>query len=325
METIELSIIIVNWNSKDYLKACIDSILQQSFKVTYEIIVIDSASFDGCDQMLKGYGSLVKFIQSKENIGFPEANNQAFPYALGTYLLFLNPDTFIEDHSIEILLDALKNEPLAGIVGPKLLNTDRSLQTSCVQSFPSIFNVMVDTNFLRSHFPNASIWGMTALFNASVKPKEVDVIAGACLMIKRSVFEEIGGFPKDYFMYSEDVDLCFQSRLKGYKNYLVPSAVIIHHGGGSSGKRAVNTFAAVMMLESQWRYFKKNYSLSYAGRFRTMIFLLSMVRICLLMVALPYYWFSGRDLLIKHPLEKWMARLKWTISFDSGKKMPGGV
>src|SRR5262249_12335433 len=156
----------------------------------FEILVVDNASFDGCSEMIENEFPAVRFIQSHENLGFARANNLAFKHSTGRILLFLNPDTEVVGPAVASMVASLEAMPDAGVVGAKLLNSDYSLQTSCVQSFPSILNQVFDADYLRAMLPNSSLWGNKVLFQDSRDPRPVDGITGACLMVRRRVFEE---------------------------------------------------------------------------------------------------------------------------------------
>lgn len=320
MSSLDLSIIIVNWNSKDFLKKCIATILNNTQSIEFEIIVIDNASFDGCCEMLSQYYPKVRFIQSDINLGFAKANNEAFKISIGRNLLFLNPDTEIEGCGIETLFHQIDYMPSTGILGAKLLNSDRSIQTSCVQSFPKIINQILDVEALHMRFPRSSLWGIAPLFKQDNSPTEVEVVSGACIMIKRIAFEAVGMFSEDYFMYSEDVDLCLKVQKVGLKNYFVPTAVIIHHGGRSSANSSGSTFSYVMMLESQWRFFQKTRTLWYCYQYYLMMFFISLLRIVFLLFIWPIFKVRRRDLLVSKALKKWTARLRWTLGLESWVK-----
>ena len=213
----DLSIVIVNWNSADYLRQCLRSIHETVKNLNYEVIVIDNASFDGSEAIIKQEFPSVRFIQSNKNLGFARANNEAFKASSGHSILFLNPDTEVLGDAIEILHGQLRRLPRAGAVGPTLLNSDMTMQTSCIQPFPTICNQALDMEVLRGRFPRLKLWGMQALYSDSDIPAVVEVISGACLMVRREVFENIGMFSTDYFMYTEDIDLCYKIRTAGYK------------------------------------------------------------------------------------------------------------
>jgi GT2 family glycosyltransferase len=316
----DLSIIIVNWNSKEYLKKCIASILAETHGIEFEIVVIDSASFDGCGEMLREHYPQVRFIQSQENLGFSRANNLAFQSSTGNYILFLNPDTELRGPAINLLFDQLHKLQAAGAVGCKLLNSDDSIQTSCIQSFPTILNQMLNADALRRLFPRSRLWGTAALFDENDKPSEVDSISGACLIMSRALFEKIGQFSTDYFMYSEDVDLCFKLRQAGMKNYYVPSAVIVHYGGASSAQSEVSTFSSVMLLESRWRFFLKTKPWGYGGLYRASVVAAS---VCRIPISLAF-WLSklvtAREARWKVALKKWNAGLRWALGLEDWTK-----
>ena len=310
---IDLSIIIVNWKSREFLNKCISSIYLNTREVSFEIIVIDSGSFDGCDEMLRLVYPQVRFIQSDRNLGFAKANNQAFLVSNGLNILFLNPDTEIESNAVHKLMRKLESIPSAGAVGAKLLNSDRSVQETCIRAFPTILNQALDSDMLRKLCPMASLWGMKPLFAGDEGAKIVEAVSGACLMIKRSVFRKVGMFSTDYFMYSEDIDLCLKVRMIGLNTYYVPTAVIVHHGGGSSLQASTNTFSSVMMLESRWRYFRKTRSLWYSRFYRFAMFGTSIARIGLAVFVWPFQGLRGRESVIENALKKWMASLRWTL------------
>jgi GT2 family glycosyltransferase len=307
----DLSIIIVNWNSKEYVHKCLDSILAERRDLDYEIIVIDSASFDGCSEMVRKEYPQVHFIQSRENLGFSKANNLAFQSAAGEFLLFLNPDTEIVGPAIQLLYSALKSLPNAGAIGGKLLNSDGTLQTSCVQAFPTILNQVLDAEALRRLTPRAGLWGMKAIFESGEKVSEVDMISGACLMMRRTVFERIGLFSAEYFMYAEDVDLCYKSRKLGFTNYYAGEAVIVHHGGGSS-QQARSNFSNIMMVQSMSQFLKTSRGGFYSGCYRLAQCGAAMIRIALLLILSPV-------LLIKSGMSRWRASCsKWFAVFNWG-------
>ena len=318
-ELMELSIIIVNWNSKDYLQKCIASILSSKIEATFEIVVIDGGSFDGSGEMLKQCYPQVKFLQSDKNVGFAKANNMAFKSSSGSHILFLNPDTEVVVPAIDILFDQMQKLSGAGAIGCRLLNADASVQTSCVQSFPTILNQLLNSEFLRTLFPKSRLWGMTSLFGVSNEPAEVEVLSGACIMMRRSLFEQIGQFSEDYFMYAEDMDLCYKVRQAGYENYYIPNATVFHFGGGSTQQRP-SDFAVVMMRASVCRFLRKTRGEMYGSGYRYSMLISAIGRIVCLLVLLPLYLVSGRLASWKSSARKWWAISVWSM----GLKEAGG-
>lgn len=313
---LDLSIIIVNWNSKEYLRKCIASILTKTKGIQFEIIVIDAASHDGCRQMLKESYPQVKFIQSEENHGFARANNRAYEISKGRCILFLNPDTELVTPAANFLFDSLQGLPQAGVVGCKLLNPDGTLQTSCIKAFPNLLNQLIEAEALRRLFPRAHLWGMAPLFKTSEVPAEVDVVSGACMMMRRTVFEMVGRFTPSYFMYSEDVDLCFKTRKSGLRNYYVPLAVILHHGGGSTVQKKGSTFSSVMALESRWRFFVSTKSGWYGWFYRVGMGVISTLRIGVALVLWAINTRKADATRWSAAVEKWWARLRWAVGLE---------
>jgi GT2 family glycosyltransferase len=313
--TMDLSIIIVNWNSKDYLRNCIASIFANTQGIEFEIVVIDAASFDGCDEMLRKCYPQVRFIQSDRNLGFAKANNAAFTISLGRNLLFLNPDTELASSAVKTMYEWLCRLPNVGAVGCKILNADRSVQTSCIKSFPTIMNQFLDSASLRALWPKSHVWGMAALFGTGTVPEEVEAISGACIMLKRSVFEQVGRFSQEYFMYAEDVDLCHKIRQAGYKNLYVPEATVIHFGGGSTQK-VLSEFTEIMMRESNWRFLSKTRGKLYGLAYRSATLLCAIARIAVLLILLPGLIVRQGGESCRVSLRKWRAILAWSIGFD---------
>ncbi len=305
----DLSIIIVNWNSIEFLKKCIPSILAGIHDIEYEIIVIDSASFDGCEKMLYENFPEVIFIQSLENLGFARANNRAFEHSRGRSVLFLNPDTEIDGSAINCIYEYLLKLPKAGALGCKLLNSDQSVQTSCIQSFPTILNQVLDSEYLRIRFPKSSLWGVAPLYEDKSKPSVVDAISGACIMMDRGFFEQVGKFSEDYFMYTEDIDLCYKIKQAGYLNYYLPEAKVIHHGGGSS-QEAKSDFAVVMMRESMFKFLRKTNGYSYAWCYRISMLFIALFRIALLTISRLFNQSNEKS------TQKWRAILQWCLRRD---------
>jgi GT2 family glycosyltransferase len=318
---VDLSIIIINWNSAGYVRKCVASIRRETRDLDYEIIVVDSASYDGCGEMLAREFPGVRFIQCDKNVGFARANNLGFDQSHGDCVLFLNPDTELVGPAINQLHRALMKLEDAGIVGARLLNTDGTLQTSCIQTFPTILNQVLDAEILRRVFPRLPFWGMAPLFVSNEEPAGVQMISGACMMMRRPAFERMGRFSEDYFMYSEDADLCYKSERSGCRNYYVPKAVIVHHGGGSS-QQSRNEFSAVMMRESIWLYFTKTKGRPYGLCYRASMMLAAVCRLVLLALVFPVRWFFPGGASANGPFRTWLAIFNWSVGAVSWTKKP---
>jgi GT2 family glycosyltransferase len=306
----DVSVVIVNWNSREYLKKCIASIRDNTQHASIEIIVIDSASFDGADAMLQDCFPDVRFIQSHANLGFARSNNEASRHAVGEHLLFLNPDTELVGPAIDTMLESARAMSDGGVVGCRLLNADGSLQTSCIQSIPTIANQLLNSEFLRARWPKSRLWGMAPLHEGGRDPSEVEGVSGACLMVRRSTFEEVGRFSEDYFMYAEDMDLSHKVRSAGFRNYYVPAATVIHYGGSSS-EQVVSTFAAVMMPEAIARFLAKTRGSAYSTMYRAGMGMSAAGRLALLFLARAAGPGKART-----SMHKWQAVLRWSIRRD---------
>jgi len=310
----DLSIIIINWNSVEYLKKCLHSIYSRTNNLSFEVIVVDNASHDGCDEFIRNEFLQVKFIQSDENIGFARANNLGYEYSSGRNLLFLNPDTEIFDSAINIMFSYLELLPDAGAVGCKLLNSDLSIQTSCIQPFPTILNQALAAEHLRLRFPKLKLWGIKPLFFNSGNPEEVEVISGACIMVKKKIFEQVGMFSEDYFMYSEDVDLCYKIQQSGYKSFYISNASVVHHGSGSSRKEQNNYFSILLMRESRMKFFRKTRGKIYANLYRLSIIVVSLFRLILILSMLPINRYLVKDFYdLRYSFHKWKKILRWSF------------
>lgn len=311
--TMELSIICVNWNSVDYLRECIASIYENTQGVTFEIIVVDNASPQKGVESIKEQFQDVTIIKSEQNIGFASANNIGFRRSIGEFVLFLNPDTKLIGPAINTLLDSIKTLPDAGIVGCKMLNTDLSVQITSIQKFPTIVNQMVNSEHLQLRWPSCPIWNIGPLFDEQTRPIEVEVIPGACMLLRRSVFEQVGMFSEDYFMYAEDLDLNFMLNRAGYKNYYIGEATIVHHGGRSSSRQQLNQWATVMKYRAMTRYYRKTRGRFYETMYRMAMGCVALARLVLLALMYPLgnvFWDKGS---LRYAFEKWTVVLKWAI------------
>ena len=312
----ELSIIIVNWNSREFLRKCLLSLHDYAGNIAHEIIVVDNASFDGCEEMLHSEFPDVVFIQAGKNLGFSRGNNLGVERSSGRHLLFLNPDTEIVGDALTTLVAVANGNPQVGIVGARLLNTDWTVQMESIRAFPSLLNQILESHYLKSRFPRLSIWGMRPLFDRADDLACVDVVSGACLLIKREAFERVGRFSTEYFMYSEDVDLCYKVKEAGWTTVYVDRAVVVHHGGGSSALSPVSQFAAVMIRESRFRFLRMARGNLYAATYRAVTAAIAVWRIALLTMLYPFM-----KLFLKsspaNAISKWSKILRWSLGLET--------
>lgn len=274
----DLSVIFVNWNSVAYLQESIASLYEHIHDISFEIIVVDNASPAGDAEIIERLPRKTTLVKSSQNLGFARANNLGFKHSCGDYLLFLNPDTRLLNSAASEMLRRMQTLPNPGIVGCKLLNSDFSVQTSCIQKFPTILNTALKAEVLRLRYPNCRLWQIGPLFSNKTEPTSVEVISGACMMVKREVFEKLGMFTEDYFMYAEDMDLCYKSIAVGHENYYVGSAVVLHYGGKSSEPSR----ATVLKLNALLLFLQKRRGALYTLLFKIVLSFVALGRLTII-------------------------------------------
>ena len=213
------------------------------------------------------------------------------------------------------MLDLLRQLPNAGVIGCKLLNADNTVQTSCIQSFPTILNQFLNSELLRALWQKSPLWGNAPLFGDRNGPVEVEAIAGACVMLIRGVFEQVGLFSEDYFMYAEDIDLCYKIRQARFKNYYIPDATVIHFGGVSTAK-APSGFSETIMRESIWRFLRKTRGRTYSVSYRISTLISAVGRMAFLMIFLPLFLIRPDRKSWNSSFRKWGAILAWSVGLE---------
>jgi GT2 family glycosyltransferase len=312
----ELSIIIVNWNSVDYVRQAIASVYEYTHDISFEIIVVDNASPEGGATRLKDEFPAIILVESFQNLGFSKANNLGYRHSTGRYLLFLNPDTKLLSPAVNIMLDAVESLPNSGVIGAQLLNSDLTVQTSCIQTFPTITNQVLDVEYLRLRWPECALWKLGALFQNSGTPQEVDMVSGACLMLKREIFERVGLFSEEYFMYAEDVDLCYMVQRSGLTNYYIPKSIVVHYGGKSSDQQIVSQWSVIMKVAAIFRFCVKTRGSAYGAAYRLAMGGNALLRLLLLTMMLALKSMTHRADALKSGVMKWSAVLKWSLGLD---------
>lgn len=315
----DLSIIIVNWNSTAFLLKCLESIYVHTHETEIEIIVVDNASPDGDIESVKKRYADVILIESTVNLGFARANNLGFRVSTGKYVVFLNPDTVLINAAFDLMLQQLRMLPSVGAAGCKLLNADQSVQTSAIQTFPTILNQFLDLNVLRNRFPACRLWNIAPLLAVGTEPRRVEVISGACMMLRREVFAQIGQFSEEYFMYAEDLDLCFKATQADYANYYIPQGQIIHYAGKSSLRQR----AVVMKWRSILQYVAKHRGFGYQSAFRAAMACSAMLRVAVLIPVVAVTLGDRRNS-ARNTLLKWCLILRTMITHDERKQQPTG-
>jgi GT2 family glycosyltransferase len=292
---VPLSIIIVSWNVRRDLESCLQS-LRANAEAGAEIVVVDNASRDDTLTMLAGYPE-VRVIANDVNRGFAAANNQGLAVARGRWLLLLNPDTLMPEAGLRKLLEFADNMPLAGIIGPRLLNSDGSLQSSC-RRFPTVRAALYRHTILGRLRPDAAPMRdyLMAEWDHQT-PREVDWVSGACLLIRRETFAQVGPLDEGFYWGSEDVDYCFRAHRAGWQVWYTPQPAVVHAIGRSSDQAILRTI--VRTHRSMQRLYTKHLARNWFTR--TVVTVGIWLRAALLLVTvLPrLLWFD-----LKHPWKK---------------------
>lgn len=281
----ELSIVIVNYNVKDLLLNCLESIFQSKGQLDrWQVIVVDNASEDGSVRAVrekyKGYDD-IEILENKKNLGFAAGNNVGVKKAKAPVILFLNPDTVITDHAIQKSLEVLLSDPDIGALGCRVELPDGRLDYSSHRGFPTPWNSFTYFSGLAKLFPKSPLFaGYTASYLDTGKPHEVDCISGTFLMVRRVAGEQIGFWHEAYFFNGEDIEYCFSLKEKGWKIYFYPDVKIIHYKGSSSGlwqtsatkvKKATKLTAATHAASAMRIFYKRHYYKKYPPIFRDFV------------------------------------------------------
>ena len=253
-----ISVIIPTFKSPNTLRECLISIFKSDFPANnFEVIVVDNASNDGSQDMVRQEFPDVRLIANTENLGFAKANNQAIRRNQGRYALLLNSDTFVRENTIEQVVAFMDAHPEAGMTGCTLLYEDGRLQPSC-STFPTLFTEFCIATGLDKLFPKSPLFGKYRMTYWDFDDvREVDVILGAFMLVRATAIDEVGLLDERYFMYSEEVDWCYRFKEQGWKMYFYPDVEAVHLKGGSS--RQVQVEMLVQMYRSRIGFFRRYY------------------------------------------------------------------
>ena len=261
----KISIIIVSWNVKKDLANCLKSLQENPYAGNFEVVVVDNNSSDDTVETVKSNFPDVVIIDNDKNLGFAAGNNKGFEIAKGQYILLLNPDTIVHSAALDTLIMFMDDNPDVGACGPRLLNEDGTIQGS-VRRFPTF----------RASLYRHTIFKPLGIFKKQYRKwlmkdfdhdeqMDVDQLMGACLLVRKSVLDEVGGLDEDFFMYYEEVDLCYRIRKAGWRIVFTPESEVTHLGGRSAEQ--VPAGKRIMMLMSLLMFFRKK-----RGRFITALF-----------------------------------------------------
>jgi len=285
-----LSIIIVSWNTASFLENCLASIMANPPTSPFENWVVDNASTDDSPRMVREKFPQVQLVESRENVGFARANNQALQRCTGKYILLLNPDTHVASGALQALVDFLDKTPEAGAVGARILNPDGSLQISS-HPRPTLSRELWRLFHLDGLSPYAEY--PTSKWETN-QAQEVDVLIGACLMLRKDVLDQVGFLDEDYFMYSEEVDLCYRVQRAGWRLFWVPQAEVMHFGGQST--QQVPTEMFLNLYHGKIKYFRKHDGWLAAQIYKLILMIASLSRL----VLTPFTLFEHSSRRQKH-------------------------
>jgi GT2 family glycosyltransferase len=312
----KVSIIIVSWNVREDLVRCLRSIEKYRPSRPYEVIVVDNGSSDGTAEFVERDFPTVTVIANEHNRGFAAANNQGFQKAKGQYILLLNPDTIVHKGSLDALIDFMDNNSDVGACGPKLLNADGTTQASLRQlpTFRGVLYRYTICRNLRIFRKQYESWMMKDF--GYDKQAEVEQLMGSALLVRRLAMEQVGTMDERFFMYYEEVDLCYRLRQGRWRITFVPEATITHLGGRSAEQLSVTRRA--MMFASMFAFFRK-----HRGAFRTVLFGIIfkagvfLAELCKLTAGLSTYLYA---LAIgdKNRKDKSLARIKNATAWLAG-------
>lgn len=308
----DVSIIIVNWNTRDILQDCLQSVYEQAGDVTFEAILIDNASTDGSVEMVKDKFPEVAIIENSENRGFAAANNQGFAVAKGRYVLLLNSDTIVLDNAVAKTVVFADAHPRAAVVGCRVLNRDGSLQPTCCM-FPSILNMLLSTSYLYKLFPKSKFFGrqhMTWWGRDDVR--KVDVATGCFMLVRQEAIEQVGVMDEQFFMYGEDTDWCYRFKKAGWRILFTSSAEIIHIRGASSKQRKPEM--KLQLRGSKLLFWKKH-------RSRFMYIIACLLVAVFFLLRVPYW--LGMAVITRNDRNS-QLRTAWAYIVGAFKALTGG-
>ncbi|MDD5679709.1 MAG: glycosyltransferase family 2 protein [Candidatus Omnitrophica bacterium] len=302
----DISVVIVNWNVRDFLKKSLESIYRFTEDVDFEVWVVDNNSSDGSGEMVAKEFPQVHLIANKENLGFSRANNMALTKSNGRYVLLLNPDTELIDNSLKAMTMFMDDHADIDAIGCKLIFPDGSLQYSA-RHFPSLFTDFMESLGLDGAFPKSAFFNyykMGEWDHDDMRP--IDVPYGASLLIRRNTLEKIGFMDERFFMYYDEIDLCYQIKKNGGKIYFIPDIKIIHNSNRSSNQIPLS--CAEWKLTSKLLFYEKNY-----GSWSVFALFFNLVLHSIIIWGI----FPVTSLFFKHPhdinyFKEW-ARFTWRV------------
>ncbi len=317
MQQIDLSIIIVNWNTKALLLECLNSLSNQQSIYQTEIIVVDNASTDGSTEAVTAHYPHLKLIKNNFNMGFGRANNIGIKNSLGRYVCLLNSDARVLPNCFNYLIEFMDKNETVGISGPKTLSPDLSIQDTC-RNFPSLWNTLSCALYLDKILSKYDFFSAEHMFFFDHNTiRKVDGLAGCCLTIRRNALDQVGLFDEQFFIYFEETDLCKRFRNAGWDIIFFPDAVIIHHHAASASRDPIRFNTE--QIKSQMQYWKKHHSKIAVTVFLFILLIHHSLRLILRSIS---YIFAipAKRVQITDQLSKHYRNLKLILSGKYGKE-----
>ena len=270
METPRLSVIIVNYNVKEFLEQSLQAIRKASEPQETEVIIVDNHSVDHSVETIRKKFPWVRLITNDTNRGFAAASNQGIIASTGEYVLLLNPDTLVQEDTFSTMIEYLDSHPQVGVAGCKILNPDGSLQLACRRSFPSLQTALPKVLGLSKLFPGSKLFGRYNLTYLDENAEaSVDAISGSFMMVRRAAIEEVGMLDESFFMYGEDLDWCYRFKEAGWDVRYVPDTKIIHYKGESSKLAPFDSY--LEFYRAMILFVKKHFSTRWSFTFSLLI------------------------------------------------------
>jgi GT2 family glycosyltransferase len=277
--SVDISVIIVTWNSEEHIRRCLESVRSRANGLSFEIIVVDNFSSDSSVKITQKVSPPVTLIENQKNLGYAHANNQGIGKSTGRYVLLLNPDTEIRENALDSTFRFMEANTNIGALGPKLLNPNGSVQPSC-REFPRFSTLLWEFFGLSRLFPKNRIFGRWRMgyfdFDRTI---EVDQPMGSCLMLRRKTLEQVGAFDEGFPMFFNDVDLCYRIKAAGWKIFFYSDAHVTHYRGASTSK-AKRKMIWLSHL-AFYRFFKKHQT-GWGNRLLLFLLLIPLVLTALL-------------------------------------------
>ena len=275
-----LSIVIVNYNVKNLLKRCLESVFKYQKDMEFEVIVVDNNSTDHSQKMLRSDFPQVRVIENKRNLGFSAGCNQGIRESRGRYILLSNPDTELTPGGFKNMIDFMDSRRKVGICGPKMTDQKGNLQFSC-RSFPSYLTAISSSQSVMHRIFPGNFLSQKYLLKEKDHSQtgEVDWVSGSCLLAKRGILEKVGLLDERFYMYVEDVDLCYRAKMAGFSVCYFPKVVVIHHIGKGTKKRKID-----MLVEhhrSMYHFYNKHHNPNVF--LKALVFFLVCLRLCFVM------------------------------------------